>query len=94
MKKYLCIILLAGAVACTNSKSADPSTENAATTDNSSEQNKAIVTKFMDAELKGDTAGMSALMADNYTQYGLGVKDNADKAKTLNGVQHHWEVYK
>lgn len=91
MKSFLFLILTAGSVACTNTK-ADTSTENA-TADNG-EQTKAIVTKFMDAELRGDTAGMSALMTNDYIQYGLGVNDNADKAKTLNGVQHHWEVYK
>jgi hypothetical protein len=48
----------------------------------------------MSAELKGDTAGMSALMANNYIGFGLGVKDSVDKAKTLKGVQEHWEVYK
>lgn len=94
MKHYLFIILIGGAVACTNGNSADPSAEKTATANNSGEQNKSIVTKFMDAELRGDTAAMSALMTDNYIQYGLGVNDNADKAKTLAGVQHHWEVYK
>ncbi len=94
MKNFLIIILAATTVACNNGQSADPAKENAASADNIGEQTKAVVTKFMDAELRGDTAGMSALMADNYIQYGLGVNDNADKAKTLNGVQHHWEAYK
>jgi ketosteroid isomerase-like protein len=94
MKQYLSIILLAGAVACTNANSNEGASGNNASADNNAEQNKAIVTKFMDAELRGDTTAMSALMTDDYIQYGLGVNDNANKAKTLNGVQHHWEVYK
>lgn len=97
MKKYFSIIMLAAAVACSNGNTAETTdtTISAPASDNSNgEQNKEIVARFMDAELKGDTAGMAALMTDNYIQFGLGVKDSADKAKTLNGVQHHWEVYK
>jgi hypothetical protein len=94
MKQYLAIAAISFAIACTSSNAKDAGTDAPAITDNNAEQNKAVVTKFMDAELKGDTTAMSALMTDDYIQYGLGVNDNADKKKTLNGVQHHWEVYK
>jgi ketosteroid isomerase-like protein len=65
----------------------------AETTEATGDANKAIVAKFLEAELKGDTAGMSALLTDDYIGYGLGVKDSANKARTLKGVQDHWETY-
>lgn len=98
MKKYFSIIILAGAVACSSGNSTETSDNtvpsSSTAVDANGEKNKEIVARFMEAELKGDTTAMSALMADNYIQFGLGVKDSADKAKTLNGIQHHWEVYK
>lgn len=94
MKKFLGLIFLAAAIGCNDAKTNDSGNGKSSDTDAAGEQSKAIVTKFMEAELKGDTTGMSALLSDDYIQYGLGVKDSADKAKTLNGVQHHWEVYK
>ena len=95
MKKYVFIsFLLTGAIACTNVNTADTMAEQNDASDKLHERNKAIVQRFMDAELRGDTTAMSALMTDDYVQYGLGVNDNAGKKKTLAGVQHHWEVYK
>lgn len=99
MKKYLGIILIAGSVACSNGNNAETATETSTTeaapsSANSGNQDKEVVEKFMQAELKGDTTGMSALMTDDYIQFGLGVKDSSNKEKTLYGVQHHWEVYK
>lgn len=94
MKKYLSIILIAASVACSTGNTAEAVNEATAPADNSGEQNKEIVAKFMDAELKGDTTAMSALMTDDYIQFGLGVNDSSNKQETLNGIQHHWEVYK
>lgn len=95
MKKFLGLIFLVAAISCNNAKTSDSVTEKSSvTTDNPGEESKAVVNKFMEAELRGDTTAMSALLTDDYIQYGLGVNDSADKAKTLNGVQHHWEVYK
>lgn len=72
----------------------DTSGEASLTADNSGGAAKEVVVKFMEAELRGDTTSMSALMTEDYIQFGLGVKDSANKQKTLNGIQHHWEVYK
>jgi len=93
MRKYLFLVLIAGVVVYGSVYTAS-SPERTLAADAGSSSNKAVVAKFMDAELRGDTAAMSALMSDDYVQYGLGVHDSADKAKTLEGVRHHWEVYK
>jgi hypothetical protein len=97
MKTIPMIVLAVAVAACSSSQAADAPPEGATSTSAASADNgeahKGVVERFMAAELKGDTAGMSALMTDDYRGYGLGVKDSADKAKTLKGVQEHWEVY-
>lgn len=87
MKKVFFIIAIAAVIGCNNASSVSGQSA-------TGEQSKAVAAEFMEAELRGDTTAMSALMSADYIQYGLGVKDSADKAKTLHGIQHHWEVYK
>ena len=93
MKCQAYMLVLAAAVACNNGKAAEAVPADTSAVSNG-EQSKAVVSRFMDAEFRGDTAGMSALLADDYLGYGLGVKDSADKSNTLKGVQEHWDVYK
>ena len=97
MKNLLLILLVATAASCTNANTSETKAETGASssTDNgNAAANIEVVKKYMDAELRGDTTAMSAVMTDDYIQYGLGVKDSANKQKTLSGIQHHWEAYK
>lgn len=97
MKQLLAIVLMAGFVACNQANSTDPTalTVNEGTaTDQVGEKNKAIVDKYLNAYLKGDSKGMAELLTDDYKGYGLGVNDVSDKAKTLESVDKHWEKYK
>lgn len=55
--------------------------------------NEAIVQKYFDAVLKGDLAGMEALLADNYVEYGPAVKDSMDRATSIAEWKKSWEGF-
>lgn len=97
MKQLLAIVLMAGFISCNEatSKEADATASTGQTTsDQTGEKNKAIVDKYLQAYLKGDSKGMAELLTDDYKGYGLGVNDLSDKARTLESVDKHWEKYK
>lgn len=97
MKQLFSIVLIAGFLSCNQATSKEPDTQTATgqtTTDQPGEKNKAIVDKYLQAYLKGDSKSMSELLTDDYKGYGLGVNDLSTKAKTLESVDHHWKAYK
>lgn len=95
MRKLLLFGCAAFLFACSNTDSADSAGgQSADTRTDNGEVNKEIVSKYLDAVHKGDTAGMSKYLADDFMAYGLGVKDTAGRFRTLDGVQKHWDVYK
>ncbi|MBL7767513.1 MAG: nuclear transport factor 2 family protein [Flavipsychrobacter sp.] len=57
-------------------------------------KNLDIVNRYLDAFHKGDVTTMDNLLAQDFMQYGLGIKDSTNKSVTLEGVRKHWEVYK
>jgi ketosteroid isomerase-like protein len=66
----------------------------ASASDTVGERNKVLVNTYLDAVHRGDTVAMGTMLTDDFVGYGLGVKDRADKQKTLDGVKRHWDEYK
>jgi ketosteroid isomerase-like protein len=87
MKRALLIGLVAATSACNVAATAP-------TADTVGERNKVLVNTYLDAVHRGDTSAMGTMLADDFVGYGLGVKDRADKQKTLDGVKRHWDEYK
>lgn len=55
------------------------------------EQNKALVKKYMDAALVGNTTDMADLLADNYQGRGPNMKDSVNRQQGLDNWKKNWE---
>ena len=80
MKKLIFpAILLVGLGSC--SKSA---------TDTVGEQNKALVQKYVDAVVKGDTSNLESFLADNFMDHGPARSDSSNRQKTVDNFKNNW----
>ena len=84
MKKLVVPAMLLLTVVACNQQPAAP------VVDTVGENNKAIVQKYSDAIVKGDTVGMEAFLADTYKGYGPGLTDSTDRAKEITGWKKSW----
>lgn len=87
MIRMLWIGLTLAAMACANGAPHEPpAAAGLASADATGDRNKTIVAAYLDALNRGDTAGMAALMADDFVDYTSSVGGPATKQQTLDSV--------
>ena len=69
--------------------SCSPSNEN---TVQRSPENEAVVKKYLDAVITGDTSAIEGFLADNYMSYGPKIIDSADRAKVVADYKTNWRT--
>ncbi len=89
MKKLVIpAILLAIVVACTKPEPPPPP---APVVDTVGENNKALISQYIDAIVKGDTSAIGNFLADSYKGYGPGLTDSTDRAKEITEWGSNWK---
>lgn len=78
------IVILA---ACTQPTPPPP----APVVDTVGETNKALITQYVDAIVKGDTSAIGNFLADSYKGYGPGLTDSTDRAKEIKDWGNSWK---
>jgi len=91
--KKLIIPALALMVALASCTKPTPATDSAPTAavDSLGEANKAMVKKYMETILTGNTAGMADYLADGYMGHGPARKDSVNKQQSLANWKKGWE---
>ena len=106
MKQFILFLLIAACLlSCTSSEDKTPSADKTPAADTSSvaektppankqsEENVALVNKYLAAIENLDTAAMSAVMADNYRGYGPSVGDSAGKSEALENWKYNFDHF-
>ncbi len=106
MKQFILFTLItAGMLSCNSSADKTSSSDKTPPADTASaavktpspnqhsEENLALVNKFLAAIESRDTAAMSSLMADNYRGYGPSIGDSAGKSEILGNWKYNFDHY-
>src|SRR5687767_13040558 len=56
-------------------------------------ENEALVQKYLESIVKGDTASVEGFLADNFMSYGPGTQDSADRATTVATYKRNWKEW-
>ena len=54
------------------------------------EQNKALVQKYIDVLVKGDTSSMDSFLAEKFMSYGPARKDSSNRQQEMDGYKKNW----
>ena len=54
------------------------------------EQNKALVQKYIDATVKGDTSSLDFFLAEKFMNYGPARKDSSNRQQELDNYKKNW----
>ncbi len=100
MKQFILFTLIAAClISCNSSADKTPPADTTSTADKTppahkqSDENLALVTKFLTAIENLDTAAMSSLMADNYKGYGPSIGDSLPKSEILENWKYNFDHY-
>jgi len=106
MKQIILSVLLGACLlSCSSSADKTPASDKAAPADTTtatektppankqSEENLALVNKFLTAVESLDTAAMSAVLADNYKGYGPSIGDSLGKSEILANWKYNFDHY-
>jgi hypothetical protein len=90
--KKLFIPAMALMVALASCSKPTPATDSAQTSpvDSLGEANKALVKKYMETILTGNTAGMADFLADGYMGRGPAMKDSVNKQQDIDNWKKSW----
>lgn len=87
MKKLFIAVTLCIVIAsCTKPAPPPPAPE----VDSVGESNKALVARYTDAAVKGDTTGMASFLADNFKAFGPGLNDSTDRTQEISNWSKSW----
>lgn len=87
-KPFIPAILLVILVSCTKPEPPPPP---APVVDTVGENNKAVVTQYTDAIVKGDTSAIGNFLSDTYRGFGPGLNDSTDRAKEIKEWGSNWK---
>ena len=100
MKQFILFTLIAAClISCNSSADKTPPADTTSTAEKTSpahkqsEENLALVNKFLTAIENLDTAAMSSLMADNYKGYGPSIGDSLPKSEILENWKYNFDHY-